>query len=88
MTKKGKLDQELFEGATINTPSLLATEDYLDALKWAEGIGGLAALQARANANTQVLTSGWRARPGWTFWCRMRRFAATPASASRWSMRA
>src|SRR5438105_7363623 len=40
MTRKGKLDQELFEGATINTPSLLATEDYLDALKWAQGIGG------------------------------------------------
>lgn len=64
MTKKGKLDQELFEGATINTPSLLATEDYLDALKWAEGIGGLAALQARANANTQVLTE-WVARTPW-----------------------
>ena len=64
MTKKGKLDSELFEGATINTPSLLATEDYLDALKWAEGIGGLAALQARANANTQVLTE-WVARTPW-----------------------
>jgi phosphoserine aminotransferase len=64
MTKKGKLDQELFEGATINTPSLLATEDYLDALKWAEGIGGLAALQARANANTQMLTE-WVARTPW-----------------------
>jgi hypothetical protein len=55
MTKKGRLDQELFEGATINTPSLLATEDYIDALKWAERIGGLAALHARANANTHVL---------------------------------
>ena len=64
MTKKGKLDQELFEGATINTPSLLATEDYLDALKWAESIGGLAALHARANANTRVLTQ-WVARTPW-----------------------
>jgi phosphoserine aminotransferase len=64
MTKKGILDQELFEGATINTPSLLATEDYIDALKWAEGIGGPAALQARANANTQVLTD-WVARTAW-----------------------
>jgi phosphoserine aminotransferase len=64
MTKKGKLDQELFEGATINTPSLLATEDYIDALKWAESIGGLAALQARANANSQVLTE-WVARTPW-----------------------
>ena len=64
MTKKGKVDQELFEGATINTPSLLATEDYIDALKWAERIGGLAALQARADANTQVLTE-WAARTPW-----------------------
>src|ERR1700722_4494704 len=64
MTKKGRLDQELFEGATINTPSLLATEDYLDALRWADGIGGLAALQARANANANVLTE-WVARTPW-----------------------
>jgi phosphoserine aminotransferase len=64
MTKKGKLDEELFEGATINTPSLLATEDYIDALKWAERMGGLAALHARADANTQVLTE-WVARTPW-----------------------
>ena len=64
MTKKGKLDQELFEGATINTPSLLAAEDYIDALKWAESIGGLHALHARANANTKVLTE-WVARTPW-----------------------
>jgi phosphoserine aminotransferase len=64
MTKKGRLDQELFEGATINTPSLLAAEDYIDALKWAEGIGGLDALHARANANTHVLTE-WVARTPW-----------------------
>lgn len=64
MAKQGKLDQELFEGATINTPSLLATEDYLDALKWAQSIGGLTALQARANANTKVL-SDWVVRTPW-----------------------
>lgn len=64
MTKKGKLDQELFEGSTINTPSLLATEDYLDALKWARDIGGLPALQARANANTQVLAD-WVEGTAW-----------------------
>jgi phosphoserine aminotransferase len=64
MTKKGKLDQELFAGATINTPSLLAAEDYIDALKWAERIGGLDALHARANANTNVLTE-WVARTPW-----------------------
>ncbi len=64
MTKKGKLDADLFEGATINTPSMLATEDYLDALRWAERIGGLGALQARADANTRVL-SDWVARTPW-----------------------
>jgi phosphoserine aminotransferase len=64
MTKNGKLDQELFEGATINTPSLLAAEDYIDALKWADRIGGLGALQARADANTGVLTE-WVARTSW-----------------------
>jgi phosphoserine aminotransferase len=64
MTKKGVLDAELFEGATINTPSLLATEDYLDALKWAESIGGLEALHARADANARVLYE-WAARTPW-----------------------
>jgi phosphoserine aminotransferase len=64
MTRQGKIDHELFEGATINTPSLLATEDYIDALQWADSIGGLSALQARANANTQVLTD-WVARTPW-----------------------
>ncbi len=64
MTRKGKLDQELFEGATINTPSLLATEDYLDTLKWGERIGGLGALHARADANARVLAQ-WVARTPW-----------------------
>jgi phosphoserine aminotransferase len=64
MARKGKLDQELFEGATINTPSLLATEDYLDALKWAQSLGGVAALQARATANAKVLAD-WVTRTPW-----------------------
>ncbi|NDC60026.1 MAG: phosphoserine transaminase [Alphaproteobacteria bacterium] len=64
MTKKGKLDAELFEGATINTPSLLCTEDYLDTLKWGESIGGLEALIARANANSKVLYD-WAAKTAW-----------------------
>jgi phosphoserine aminotransferase len=64
MTKKGKLDAELFEGATINTPSLLAAEDYLDTLKWGESIGGLAALHARCNANAKVLAD-WVATTPW-----------------------
>jgi phosphoserine aminotransferase len=64
MTKKGKLDEELFEGATINTPSLLAVEDYIDALKWAENVGGLAGLQARANGNSGALAE-WVSRTPW-----------------------
>jgi phosphoserine aminotransferase len=64
MTKKGKLDAELFDGATINTPSLLCTEDYLDTLKWGESIGGLEALVARANANSKVLYD-WAAKTDW-----------------------
>jgi phosphoserine aminotransferase len=64
MTRKGGLDAELFEGATINTPSLLATEDYLDALRWGEAIGGLATLHARADANAAVLAA-WVARTPW-----------------------
>ncbi len=64
MTKKGKLDAELFEGSTINTPSLLATEDYLDTLKWGESIGGLKALHARCDANAKVL-SDWVAKTPW-----------------------
>jgi phosphoserine aminotransferase len=64
LTKKGKLDEELFDGGTINTPSLLATEDYIDSLTWAESVGGLSVLQARANANTEVLVE-WVSRTPW-----------------------
>jgi len=64
MTKKGKVNLEIFEGATINTPSMLATEDYVDALKWGASIGGLTALRARADANAAVL-SNWVAKTAW-----------------------
>jgi phosphoserine aminotransferase len=64
MTKGGKLDAALFDGETINTPSMLCVEDYLDALAWAEGIGGLQALYARANANAKVLFD-WIERTPW-----------------------
>lgn len=55
MTKGGKLIEGIFEGATINTPSMLCVEDYLDALQWAKSIGGLSALMKRANDNFAVL---------------------------------
>ncbi|NVO22502.1 phosphoserine transaminase [Donghicola sp. C2-DW-16] len=55
MTKGGKVIEGIFVGETINTPSMLAVEDYLVALKWAKEIGGLTALQARADANAQAI---------------------------------
>ena len=55
MTKGGKLIEGIFEGATINTPSMLCVEDYLDALKWAKSIGGLKTLMKRADENFAVL---------------------------------
>ena len=55
MTKGGKLIEGIFKGETINTPSMLCVEDYLDALSWGKQIGGLEALKARANANLKVV---------------------------------
>jgi phosphoserine aminotransferase len=64
MTKGGKLVDGIFEGETINTPSMLALEDYLDALTWAEGLGGLKALIARADGNFGVIAK-WVRESGW-----------------------
>ena len=64
LTKGGKLIDGIFSGATINTPSMVCVEDYLDALKWASSLGGLTALHNRADANTAVLNE-WVARTPW-----------------------
>jgi len=64
MTKGGKVNLEIFEGSTINTPSMLCVEDYLDALKWATEIGGLTEMRRRADANLAVLEA-WAQRTAW-----------------------
>jgi phosphoserine aminotransferase len=64
MTKGGKVTLDLFEGATINTPSMLAVEDAVDALKWAASIGGLAEMRRRADANLGVLEA-WVQKTTW-----------------------
>jgi phosphoserine aminotransferase len=64
MTKGGKLNEGIFIGETINTPSMLCVEDYLDALNWGKSIGGLKALIARADANTKVIAD-WVAKTPW-----------------------
>src|SRR5689334_21873650 len=64
LTSKGKLNEGIFRGETINTPSMLCVEDYLDTLSWAKSIGGLDALIARADANAAVL-DGFVDRSSW-----------------------
>jgi phosphoserine aminotransferase len=64
MTASGKLSEGIFKGETINTPSMLAVEDWLVAVGWAEGVGGLPALIGRADANAGALDR-WVQRTGW-----------------------
>jgi len=64
MTRGGKLNAELFAGSTINTPSMLCVQDYLDALDWVERVGGLAGTIARSNANAAVIAE-WVKRTAW-----------------------
>jgi phosphoserine aminotransferase len=80
MTKNGKIAADIFEGATINTPSMLCVEDALDALKWASSIGGLQAMQARADQNLKVLAD-WVAKTPWVDF-----LAATPEIRSNTSV--
>jgi phosphoserine aminotransferase len=80
LTKGGKFMVEVFEGETINTPSMLALEDYLDALSWAEKIGGLKALIARADANAQAIFD-WTGKTPW-----IANLAAVPETQSNTSV--
>ncbi len=80
LTAKGKIIEGIFQGETINTPSMLAVEDYLVALKWAQSVGGLQGLVARAKANAQVVWDFCAANP----W--LRNLAETPAIASTTSV--
>ena len=80
LTKGGKLIADIFEGATINTVSMLCIEDAIDAMEWGRSIGGLAAMHARADANFAVL-SNWVARTDWVDF-----LATTPAERSNTSV--
>ncbi len=80
LTKGGKLNEGIFQGETINTPSMLCVEDYLDTLQWAKSTGGLNALVARADANAKVL-AGWVSATPW-----VDNLASDPATRSNTSV--
>lgn len=80
MTKGGKLIEGIFQGETINTPSMLCVEDYIDALEWAKSIGGQKGLIAKADANAKVVLD-WVARTPW-----IANLAKDPATASNTSV--
>ena len=80
MTKGGKLIEGIFEGETINTPSMLCVEDYIDALLWAKSLGGLPALFARADANAKAIAD-WVAKTPWVDF-----LATVPATRSNTSV--
>ncbi|KWT64159.1 Phosphoserine aminotransferase [Hyphomicrobium sulfonivorans] len=80
LTEGGKLQHDIFAGVTINTPSMLCVEDYLDTLAWADSVGGLDALCARADATAAVLFD-WIARTPW-----IANLAVDPATRSNTSV--
>jgi phosphoserine aminotransferase len=80
MTKGGKFNASIFKGDTINTPSLLAIEDYIFALEWAKSVGGLRALIKRADDNLATLDA-WVQKTAW-----IDHLAKDPASRSNTSV--
>jgi len=80
LTKGGKLIEGIFKGETINTPSMLAVEDYLDTLKWGASVGGLKGLIGRADANAKALNT-WVERTDW-----VANLAVDPATRSNTSV--
>ncbi len=80
LTKGGSLIRGIFEGETINTPSMLCVEDWILALEWARDVGGLAGLRARADANAAVIDA-WVQRTPWAH-----HLAAVPATRSNTSV--
>jgi phosphoserine aminotransferase len=80
LTNGGKLNEGIFAGDTINTPSMLAVEDYIFALEWAQGLGGLHALVARADANAAAVDA-WVGRTPW-----IQHLARDPATRSNTSV--
>ncbi|MEM7425566.1 MAG: phosphoserine transaminase [Pseudomonadota bacterium] len=80
LTKGGKINAAVFEGATINTPSMLCVEDYIASLRWAEGLGGLEALIARADANAGAIAK-WVEQTEW-----VEHLAVDPATRSNTSV--
>jgi phosphoserine aminotransferase len=80
MTKGGKINEGIFVGETINTPSMLCVEDYIDALQWAKSVGGLRGLMARADANLKTFED-WVERTPWADF-----FAVDPATRSNTSV--
>ena len=80
MTKGGKIVEGIFQGETINTPSMLCVEDYIDALEWAKSLGGLDALVARADANAKAIAD-WVAKTPW-----VANLAKVPATQSNTSV--
>eukprot|EP00961_Rhodomonas_salina_P221055 2988432-Rhodomonas_salina.1 len=80
LTKNGKLDKSIFNGSVINTPSMTCFEDYLDALKWAKGVGGLDGLIKRSMRNLEVIQKFCASHPWMSF------LAKDPATISNTSV--